>query len=191
MSEQSTTQESSLDLDGALTRVRERIRSVPDFPKPGILFRDITPVLADPATLVDALQLHRRAIADLEGQIDVVVGIESRGFLFGMALAERLGVGFVPVRKPGKLPAETVEVRYALEYGEDALQIHADALAPGDRVLIVDDLLATGGTADAARQLVERLGGTVLAALFLIELTGLQGRQRLSNLRVDTLLRFD
>lgn len=178
------------DQQAALERVRGKVRSVPDFPKPGILFRDITPVLAHPPTLVDALRLHRNHITDLEGSIDKIVGIESRGFLFGMALAAELHVGFVPVRKPGKLPAATTEVRYALEYGEDALQIHTDAIDAGDRVLVVDDLLATGGTAQAARQLVTGLGGIVLAALFLIELEFLQGRDKLDGLRVETLLTY-
>lgn len=178
------------DAETALKRVRNRVRSVPNFPKEGILFRDITPVLADPPTLVAALELHRRAILDLVEGVDLIVGIESRGFLFGMALAAKLGVGFVPVRKPGKLPAQTIEVRYALEYGEDALQIHADAVSPGDGVLIVDDLLATGGTASAARLLVEQLGGTVLGALFMIELTALEGRAKLDGLRVETLLSY-
>src|SRR5690606_34524303 len=116
--------------------------------------------------------------------------IESRGFLFGMALATRIDAGFVVVRKPGKLPAETIEARYDLEYGTDALQIHADALTPGQRVIIVDDLLATGGTASAARRLVETLGGTVEAALFLIELADLGGRERLADLRVETILAY-
>ncbi|MCX4244533.1 adenine phosphoribosyltransferase [Paraliomyxa miuraensis] len=178
------------DPQAALERVRAKIRSVPDFPKPGILFRDITPVLAHPPTLVEALRLHRQHVADLEGRIDKIVGMESRGFLFGMALAAELHVGFVPARKPGKLPAATTEVRYALEYGEDALQIHTDAIDAGDRVLVVDDLLATGGTAAAACQLVTKLGGTVLAALFLIELQGLDGRAKLDGLRVETLLRY-
>lgn len=180
----------SLDIDAAIDRLRAKVRNVPDFPKPGILFRDITPVLADPASLGLALTLHHLHICDLEPHVDKIVGIESRGFLYGMALAAELRVGFVPVRKPGKLPAATTEVRYALEYGEDALQIHTDAIARGDRVLIVDDLLATGGTADAARQLVETLGGQVLAALFLIELQALEGRKRLDGLRVETILRY-
>lgn len=180
----------SFDPEVALERVRARVRSVPDFPKPGILFRDITPVLADPTTLMETLALHRSSIADLEGQIDAIVGIESRGFLFGMALATELRVGFVPVRKPGKLPAETIETRYALEYGEDILQIHADAIQKGDRVVLVDDLLATGGTASAACSLVAKLGGIVTAALFLIELEDLKGRQKLDGLRVETLLRY-
>ena len=178
------------DIHAAVDRVRAKVRSVPDFPKPGILFRDITPVLADPPTLRTALALHHRQIADIEGQLDKIVGIESRGFLFGMALAAQLNVGFVPVRKPGKLPAATTEVRYALEYGADTLQIHTDAIGPGDRVLVVDDLLATGGTADAARRRVTELGGTVLAALFLIELVDLGGRQKLEGLRVETILRY-
>jgi len=178
------------DVDVATERVRAKVRSVPDFPKPGILFRDITPVLACRDALSDALRLHRHLIADLEPQIDTIVGIESRGFLFGMALAAELSVGFVPVRKPGKLPAETTEVRYALEYGEDALQIHTDALPKGARVLLVDDLLATGGTAHAAYELVEALGGTVLAAVFLIELKALQGRARLPGVRVETVLTY-
>ena len=182
--------ECSVHLQAAIERVRAKVRSVPDFPKPGILFRDITPVLADPPTLVAALALHRSHIADIERSIDKIVGIESRGFLFGMALAAELHVGFVPVRKPGKLPAKTTEIRYALEYGEDALQIHTDAIDPGDRVLVVDDLLATGGTANATRQLVTKLGGTVLAALFLIELTFLGGRSKLDGLRVETILRY-
>jgi adenine phosphoribosyltransferase len=180
----------AFDPKAALARVQAKVRSVPDFPKPGILFRDITPVLADPPTLVAALALHRRHIADIEDRIDKIVGIESRGFLFGMALAAELHVGFVPARKPGKLPAATTEVRYALEYGSDALQIHTDAIEPGDHVLVVDDLLATGGTADAARRLVTQLGGTVLAALFLIELGELGGRRKLEGLRVETILRY-
>ncbi len=182
--------EHETDIEIAKERVRAKVRSVPDFPKPGILFRDITPVLADPPTLREALALHRRQIADVEGRLDKIVGIESRGFLFGMALAAELHVGFVPVRKPGNLPAATTEVRYALEYGADTLQIHTDAIAPGDRVLVVDDLLATGGTADAARRLVTQLGGTVLAALFLIELEALGGRAKLDGVRVETILRY-
>lgn len=170
--------------------VKARIRSVPDFPAPGILFRDITPVLQDPVTLRYALDLHEHALGDLREAVDVVVGIESRGFLFGMALAVRLNAGFVPVRKPGKLPAATREASYELEYGTDRLQIHADAVAPGQRVLLVDDLLATGGTASAARRLVEESGGEVLAALFLIELTFLEGRARLRDLRVESLVRY-
>jgi adenine phosphoribosyltransferase len=170
--------------------VAERVRDVPDFPKPGILFRDITPVLADADALGAALDLHVDAIADLHGRVDKIVGIESRGFLFGMALAARIGAGFVVIRKPGKLPAQTVEASYDLEYGTDRLQIHADALQARDRVLVVDDLLATGGTASAAFDLVQRLGATVEAALFLIELETLGGRGRLGETRVETILRY-
>lgn len=170
--------------------VSGHVRDVPDFPKPGILFRDITPILANAEALAAALSLHADAIADLGGHIDKVVGIESRGFLFGMALAARIGAGFVVIRKPGKLPAQTVETSYALEYGTDTLQMHADALRERDRVLVVDDLLATGGTASAAFTLVEQLGATVEAALFLIELEALGGRGRLGDARVETILRY-
>jgi adenine phosphoribosyltransferase len=174
--------------------VRAKIRDVPDFPKPGILFRDISPVLADAEALAAALELHVHRIVDLVGpgpkMVDKVVGIESRGFLFGMALAHRIGAGFVLVRKPGKLPMATVEATYALEYGEDRLQIHEDAIGQGERVVLVDDLLATGGTSAAARDLVRRIGGEVVAALFLVELTALRGRLRLPDLRVETVLAF-
>jgi adenine phosphoribosyltransferase len=156
-----------------------------------VLFRDITPLLADPAALRTALELHRHAVADLADRVDRVVAVESRGFLFGMALAERMGAGFCPVRKPGKLPAATIQENYTLEYGMDSLQIHVDALAAGHRVLVVDDLLATGGTAGAACRLVERLGGQVLACLFLVELRGLSGRVRLEGRRVEAILAFD
>jgi adenine phosphoribosyltransferase len=180
---------------GAAAAARElvsaRVRVVPDFPRAGILFRDITPILADKAALSAALELHLDAIGDLAARIDKVVAVESRGFLFGMAIAERVDAGFVPVRKPGKLPAQTLQENYTLEYGMDSLQIHADAIAPGERVLVVDDLLATGGTAGAACRLVERLGGSVLGCLFLVELAGLGGRDRLAGRRVDALLRYD
>lgn len=175
----------------ALELVSSKIRSIPDFPKAGILFRDITPILADHSSLSAALDLHIDAVSDIADELELVVAIESRGFLFGMALAERINCGFVPVRKPGKLPAETIQENYTLEYGMDALQIHADAVRQGDRVLVVDDLLATGGTASAACRLVERLGGKVLACLFLIELEALAGRARLDGHRVETLLRYD
>jgi adenine phosphoribosyltransferase len=171
----------------ALQLVGGLVRSVPDFPQPGILFRDITPVLHDAAALDAAVQLHLERIADL-GAIDRVCGIESRGFLFGMALAHAIGAGFVPVRKPGKLPAATIEQTYALEYGHDRLQLHVDAVAAGDRVLVVDDLLATGGTAGAAARLVERLGGRVVACLFRIKLAALGGRARLASHRVESVL---
>lgn len=170
--------------------VRAAVRAIPNFPKPGILFRDITPVLADPVALAAALDLHLVAMAVLDRPVDVVLGIESRGFLFGMALAARLGVGFVPARKPGKLPAEVHEESYALEYGEATLQIHTDAIPAGARVLIVDDLLATGGTARAAANLVARAEATAVAALFLIELDALGGRERLGDLHVASILHY-
>lgn len=167
-----------------------RVRSVPDFPQPGILFRDISTVLADATTLRAALRLHVDRIGDLVGRVDKVVGVESRGFLFGMALAVEIGAGFVLIRKPGKLPAETIEVRYELEYGSDRLQIHTDAIDPGEKVVLIDDLLATGGTAGAAKLLIERLGGELEAAVFLIELEALKGREKLSGVRVETVLRY-
>jgi len=170
--------------------VAARVRSIPDFPKPGILFRDITPVLQDADALSAALTLHSHAIADLHGKVDIVAGIESRGFLFGMALALHLHAGFVLVRKPGKLPAETIEASYELEYGSDRLEVHSDAIARGQRVIVVDDLLATGGTASATCRLIHQLGGEILAALFLIELSALKGRQRLAGIRTESILRF-
>ncbi|MEM6294823.1 MAG: adenine phosphoribosyltransferase [Myxococcota bacterium] len=177
--------------DAHLTAVRDAIAAVPDFPKEGILFRDITPVLAQPTVLEKALALHLHAVADVVADIDVIVGIESRGFLFGMPLATMLGVGFVPVRKPGKLPRTVLEERYALEYGEDALQVHADDLAAGQKVLVVDDLLATGGTASAACALVERVGASVLGCLFLIELEALGGRAKLGEgRRIDAIIGY-
>jgi adenine phosphoribosyltransferase len=174
-----------------IERIRSAVRDVPDFPKPGILFRDITPILADPQLMQVALDLHLAAVADLRGKVDRVVGIESRGFLFGPPIAVALGAGFVPVRKPGKLPAMTVEREYQLEYGVDTVQMHADAVVAGHKVLLVDDLLATGGTAQATASLIEGCGGKLLGCLFLIELAGLEGRARLGGHRVDALLRYD
>lgn len=168
--------------------LKSLIREVPDFPKPGILFKDITTLLADAGGL-------RRAIACLaepfrDAEIDKVVGIESRGFIFGAAVAERLGAGFVPARKPGKLPARTVSVEYALEYGTDTLEIHEDAVAGGQRVLIVDDLLATGGTARAAVDLVSGRGAEVQALAFLVELDALRGRERLAGHEIFAALHY-
>jgi adenine phosphoribosyltransferase len=161
---------------------------VPDFPKPGILFKDITPLLADPAGLALAVELM---VQPFRGErIDRVVAAESRGFIFGTAAAKALSVGFVPVRKPGKLPAEVRRHEYELEYGVDALEIHEDALVPGENVLVVDDLLATGGTLAACCQLVRGLGATVCAVVVLIELTELNGRQRLANERVVSILKY-
>jgi adenine phosphoribosyltransferase len=154
------------------------IRAIPDFPTPGILFRDITPVLRQPAAFQHVLD--RMVSYARSRNVEVVLGIESRGFLFGTPLADRLGLPFVPVRKPGKLPSARRSVAYSLEYGEGQLDIHADAIAAGDRVLVVDDLLATGGTAAGAAHLVEQLGGEVAGIVFMAELLGLGGRDRLA-----------
>lgn len=153
------------------------IRDIPDWPKPGILFRDITPLLADAAAFAGAVDALASAAAPW--QPDAIVAIEARGFIFGAALAQKLGCGFVPVRKRGKLPFATVREEYALEYGTDMIEIHADALAPGRRAVLVDDLLATGGTAAACARLVRTLGAELAGMVFLIELTALNGRSRL------------
>jgi adenine phosphoribosyltransferase len=168
--------------------LREHIRDIPDFPKPGILFRDITPVLADAAALraaVDQLAEPARRLG-----VDVVIGAEARGFLLGPALAMALDAGFVLARKPGKLPHDTVSAEYELEYGTDRLEVHTDAVREGARVLVHDDLLATGGTARALCQLVEQLGGVVVGCHFLIELSFLHGRERLSGYEVRSLVAF-
>lgn len=164
------------------------IRDVPDFPKPGILFRDITPVLRDASLFRQAIEQLAALGADLE--VDKVVAIESRGFILGGALAVRLGAGFVPVRKPGKLPWKARRATYALEYGTDTLEMHEDAVSPADRVLVVDDVIATGGTARAAGELVVAGGATVAAYLFLVELGFLDGRAKLPGADVRSLVRF-
>lgn len=179
--------DSSLPFD-RMGYVRDRVRAVPDFPKPGILFRDITPVLADPRAfhiVIDAF------VERFIGQrVDAVVAIDSRGFIFGAPLASRLNTRFVPARKPGKLPAATVRVEYALEYGQASLEMHEDALTSGEQVVVIDDLLATGGTAGAAGELVLSQGAEVLAYAFVIELGGLGGRSKLEPAPVASLLRF-
>lgn len=167
---------------------RAAIRNVPDFPKPGILFRDITPLLAN-ASLFREVTEHLGA-AFAGHAISHVVAVESRGFIVGAPIAQALGAGLVPVRKPGKLPAATISERYVLEYGVDALEIHADAFPAGARVLVVDDVLATGGTAAATCRLVERAGGLVVACVFLLELEALNGRSRLGNRQVSVLLSY-
>ena len=162
-----------------------RLRDVPDFPSPGILFKDITPLLGDGA----AFGAVTRELAERWGDhIDVVSGVEARGFVFGAALAHQLGMGFVPIRKAGKLPPETTSISYDLEYGSATIEVHADAFAAGTRVLVVDDVLATGGTAAAACELVERAGGEVVAVAFVLELAFLDGRARLAGRQVDALL---
>ena len=165
------------------------LRDVPDFPKPGIVFKDISPLLASAEAMRYTIDAMAEKVADLS--IQRVAGIESRGFLFGTPLALRLGIGFTPIRKPGKLPADSTGVEYALEYGVDRLEIHNDGLHPGDSVLIVDDVLATGGTAQAACELVQLIGGEVAACLFLLELRFLNGRDKLPGQHVVSLLGSD
>ena len=162
------------------------IRDIPNFPKPGIIFKDVTPLLKDAAAFraaVDALAAPYRHSAP-----DLITAVESRGFIFGAPVAERLGCGFVPMRKPGKLPAATARVEYVLEYGTDTIEVHRDAITEGVRVLVLDDVLATGGTAAAAGRLVQQLGGTVVGYAFLIELGFLGGRSRLNGFPVDSVL---
>ena len=169
--------------------LRGFIRDIPDFPKPGIVFKDITPLLLDPAALdaaVSGISDYARPL-----NVDLVVAAEARGFILGAAVARELGVGFVPARKPGKLPAETVSAEYILEYGVDALEMHADALADGARVLLHDDLLATGGTARALAELAEGAGAVIAGCAFLVELAFLDGRERLSGYDVHSLISYD
>lgn len=168
--------------------LEDKIRAIPDYPKPGIVFRDITPLLADPKAM-------KRTVRELlqpfiEEPIDYIAGMEARGFIFGSLCAHELGVGFVPLRKPGKLPYQTTSVSYELEYGEDALEAHVDALGHGHRVLLVDDLIATGGTAWASCELVEKLGGIIVGCTFVIELDALGGRDALAGRQVHSLVHF-
>jgi adenine phosphoribosyltransferase len=172
----------------AVDHLKTLIRDVPDFPVEGILFRDVTPLLREPAALREVIDHFAERYSG--AGIDVVAGIESRGFIFGAPLALELGVGFVPIRKLGKLPAEKIHREYALEYGTAALEVHVDAIRPGERVLLIDDLLATGGTASASTHLVEALGGQVAAVAFLIELAFLGGRQLLQEYDVYAMLQY-
>jgi len=185
MSPSSSTPVTAVEVD----RLKKLIREVPDFPKKGILFYDITTLLKDKtglATLIDKLSEHY-----ISQDIDLVLGMEARGFIFAPALAYRLNAGFVPVRKPGKLPAECVRYDYTLEYGTNTLEVHKDAIQKGQRVLIVDDLLATGGTAEATAKLAESLGAKIAGLGFVVELTFLNGRDKLKNYDVMSLLRYD
>lgn len=168
--------------------LKQHVRDIPDFPQPGILFKDITPILKSPVAFRAAVQ----GLCDLHqgGGIDLICGIESRGFLFGATMGYELGIGFVPVRKPGKLPASIIREAYALEYGTNVLEMHTDAVQAGQRVLIIDDLLATGGTAMAAGNLVRALGGMVVGYTFVIELSFLSGRARLNDAPVNALLTY-
>jgi len=176
------------DKTGVIAELKRTIRDVNNFPKPGIVFKDVTPVLLEVELFAQAVTLMADPYRD--AGITRVVSIESRGFLFGAPIALELGAGLVPIRKPGKLPAATQRVEYALEYGTDALEMHHDAVRPGDRVLVVDDVLATGGTANAAAQLVGETGAAVVGFSFLIELDFLKGRQRLQGRRVEALLHY-
>ncbi len=172
-----------------ITKLRELIRDVPDFPKPGVVFKDITPLLRHPAGLSLAVEYLTQPFRDQ--RVDVVVGAESRGFIFGTAVARNLSAGFVPIRKPGKLPAAVQSEEYELEYGTDRLEIHEDAIQRGERVLLIDDLLATGGTMAACCKLVESLGGNIIGCGFLIELTFLGGRAKLGEYPIHSILSYD
>ncbi len=169
--------------------LKEKIRTIPDFPKQGVLFRDITTLLLDPSAFRSACDTFYDRYKSMD--INKVVSIDARGFMFGAVLAYKLNVGFVPIRKKGKLPAKTVRKSYSLEYGQDTLEMHADAIAKGERVLIVDDLIATGGTISAAIQLVEELGGNVIECAFLVELPDLHGRKKLNGYNIFSLTEFD
>lgn len=169
-----------------MRKLEDYVKSIPDFPKPGIIFRDVTSVLQDPEGL--KLSIHEM-MKRLEGmEFDVIAGAEARGFLFGMPLAYNKSKGFVPIRKKGKLPRETISEEYDLEYGTETIEMHKDAIFPGQRVVLVDDLLATGGTAAAAIRMIEKLGGKVVKVLFLMELAGLEGREELEGYDVDSVI---
>jgi len=176
--------------DAFLDELRETIRTIPDFPIDGIMFRDISPVLSGAGLLTKVTDRFVEDITKLGWEPDVIVGPEARGFIFGPLLAERLGIGFVPVRKPGKLPAETRRIEYTLEYGSNVLEMHKDAISEGQKVVIIDDLLATGGTISACAELCQEAGGDVLGALFLIELDGLDARSAIAPIPAHALLQF-
>jgi adenine phosphoribosyltransferase len=177
-----------MDLESQVESLKRAIRDVPDFPKPGIVFKDITTLLKDPEAFRRAIDLFTVLCGGFRAQ--KVLAVESRGFILGSALALRLGMGFVPVRKPGKLPARTLRCTYDLEYGQDCIEIHEDAIASGETVLVVDDVIATGGTARAAGELVETMGARVAAYAFLVELTFLEGRKKLGDREVLSLIRY-
>ena len=172
-----------------MKKLEEYVRSIPDFPEPGIIFRDVTTILQDADGLHLAVDSIRNMLKDVD--YDVVVGPESRGFIFGMPIAYALGKAFIPVRKKGKLPCETVSAEYDLEYGKAEIEIHKDAVRPGQKVVLVDDLIATGGTMEASCKLVEQLGGEVVKILFLMELAGLKGREKLAKYDVKSVIRYD
>lgn len=168
--------------------IQDYIRDIKDFPKEGILFKDITPLLADPYALKEAAKLLLELVGDVK--IDKVIGMESRGFFFATLLADKLNAGFIPVRKPGKLPSKTISEGFNLEYGTDVLEIHSDAIKKGDKILIHDDVLATGGTAEAVCKLVERLGGEIVQCNFLIELTFLNGQEKIKDYNIKSLIKY-
>lgn len=168
--------------------LKSKIRVIEDFPKKGISFKDITTLIKDKDALKETID---RLCDFIDDDIDIIVGPESRGFIFGTAVAYKLGAGFVPVRKPGKLPGETVSYTYDLEYGTDTIEIHKDAIKKGDKVVIVDDLIATGGTLEASAKAIEMLGGEIVSIIALMELTGLKGRERLDNYDVHTLIEYE
>ena len=172
-----------------MKKLEEYVRSIPDFPEPGVIFRDVTSILQDADGLnlaIDSMQSYLKGM-----DLDVIVGLESRGFMFGVPIAYNLHKAFVPVRKKGKLPCETISQTYDLEYGSEEIEIHKDAIRPGQKVAIVDDLIATGGTVEAAVKLIERLGGKVVKIVFLMELEGLNGREKLEGYNVDSVIRYE
>ena len=169
--------------------IEEYVRSIPDFPEPGIIFRDVTSILQDAEGLHLAIDLMQEKLKDVE--FDVVVGPESRGFIFGVPIAYNLHKPFIPIRKKGKLPCETVSVEYELEYGTATIEMHKDAIKPGQKVVIIDDLIATGGTVEAAIKLVEELGGEVVKVVFLMELAGLKGREKLAGYDVASVIKYE
>lgn len=170
-----------------MKEIKSLIRTIPDFPKKGILFRDITPLLQNREGFQRVMKLLRK---ECSGDIEAIVGIESRGFIFGATLAANLKVGFVPIRKKGKLPYRTAKITYQLEYGTETIEIHKDSIRPGEKVVLVDDLLATGGTAAASAKLIENLGGKIIKILFLIELTDLKGREKLKKYNLFSLIKY-
>lgn len=172
-----------------MKKIEEYVRSIPDFPEPGIIFRDVTSILQDPDGLKLSIDLIQEKLEGLD--FDVVAGTESRGFIFGVPVAYNLNKAFVPVRKKGKLPCETVSREYDLEYGTAAIEIHKDAIKPGQKVVVIDDLIATGGTIEAAIKLIEELGGEVIKVVFLMELAGLKGREKLQGYDVESVICYD
>ena len=172
-----------------MKKIEEYVRSIPDFPEPGIIFRDVTSILQDPDGLKLSIDLIQEKLEGLD--FDVIAGTESRGFIFGVPVAYNMHKAFVPVRKKGKLPCETVSREYALEYGTAAIEIHTDAIKPGQKVVVIDDLIATGGTIEAAVKLIEELGGEVVKVVFLMELAGLKGRERLKDYDVESVICYE